>query len=60
MPVEILPFILGSCFLLIWVFIAWVKFLEHSHAARREREARHIVEVRKVGPPRTRVDHAAG
>ena len=61
MPFEFLPFVLGSCFLVIWIFIAWVKFLEHARAARHEHEARrHIIAARKLGPQRTRVDHAAG
>jgi hypothetical protein len=60
LPFEIMPFILGTSFLLIWAFIAWVKYRDHL-VAHREREAhRHIVAIRKRGRPRAKIDHAAG
>jgi hypothetical protein len=61
LPFSILPIVLAGCFLLMWVLVAWLKFREHLHAARHEHEARsHVVSVRKVGPHRSRLDHAAG
>jgi hypothetical protein len=61
MPFTLLPIILAGGFFLIWALVVWLKYYEHLHAERHERDARHhIVSVRKVGPPRTRVDHSAG
>jgi hypothetical protein len=61
LPFSLLPIVLAGFFVLIWAFIAWLKFREHLHATRHEHEARsHVVSVRKVGPHRTRVDHVAG
>jgi hypothetical protein len=60
-PFSILPLVLAGSFLLVWAFIAWLKFREHVHHARGEHEARsHVVSVRKVGPHRSHIDHAAG
>ena len=61
LPFSILPFVLAGCFFSIWAIVAWLKFLEHLHAARNDFESRsHVVSVRKVGERRTRVDHSAG
>ena len=57
-PFSLLPLVLSALFLLIWGFIAWLKFREHLHFVRDyEQEARsHIVSVRKLGTPRRHVD----
>jgi hypothetical protein len=61
MPFTLLPIILAAGFFLIWAFVVWIKYYEHLGAERHDREARHhVVSVRKVGPPRKRVDHSAG
>ena len=60
LPLSILPLVLAGGFLLIWAFIAWLKFREHVHHARNEHEAHsHVVSVRKVGQHRSRVDNVA-
>jgi hypothetical protein len=62
LPFSLLPIILVVLFLLVWGFIAWLKFLEHVHLARyHEQEARsHIVSVRKLGPRRPHLDYEPG
>ena len=61
MPFTLLPILLAGGFFVIWAFIVWLKYYEYLGAVRTERDARpHIVSVRKVGPPRTRIDHTAG
>jgi hypothetical protein len=62
LPFSLLPVMLLMLFLLVWGFIAWLKFREHLHLARyHEQEARsHIVSVRKLGRPRTHVDYEPG
>jgi hypothetical protein len=62
LPFTLLPLILIAIFLLVWGFIAWMKFREHLHLARdHEQEARsHIVSVRKLGRPRSHIDLEPG
>jgi hypothetical protein len=62
LPHEWVPIILPILFLLVWGFVAWLKFREHLHFTRdHEQEARsHIISVRKLGRRRPHIDYEPG
>ncbi len=50
MSYTILPFFLAGLFLVVLLYVAWMKIYEHLLAHRDEHQQRshHLVEVRKI------------